>query len=226
MPTETPQTIPLESQPPTHEQYVDMDQQRTTAEAGMWVFLATEILFFGGLFTGYTAYHHLYTQAFNLAARKTDLLLGSLNTAVLLTSSLTMALAVHAAKTGRRRELMGFLITTIILGCAFLAFKGWEYSDHIKDHLLPGPGFVFPEAVPLTNQAQVFFYLYFAMTGLHAIHMTAGVLLLSVILFFAWRGKFTPYYHTPVINSALYWHFVDLVWIFLFPMFYLFGGRG
>jgi cytochrome c oxidase subunit III len=206
------------------EQFADMEQQRETSSIGMWIFLATEVMFFGGMFTAFACYHHLYPEAFKSASRHTDFWMGSINTAVLLISSLFMALAVQASKTGDRRALVRFLVTTIGLGLVFLGLKGAEYAHHIHDHLLPGPSFRYENGSE-AGAAQLFFFLYFAMTGLHAIHMIGGIVLLVVLTVMARRGKFSPYYHTQVELGGLYWHFVDVIWIFLFPMFYLIGGR-
>jgi cytochrome c oxidase subunit 3 len=151
-----------------------------------------------------------------------DIALGTINTAVLIFSSLTMAMAVHSAATGRRRLLIGFLIATMTLGGAFLGIKAVEYTDHIQHHLFPGPGFRYPAGADARG-ASLFFSLYFAMTGLHALHMIIGLGILTTLLLMARRGRFTTSYSTPVEVSGLYWHFVDIVWIFLFPLLYLIG---
>jgi cytochrome c oxidase subunit 3 len=198
-----------------------MDQQREASSFGMWVFLVTEILFFGGLFTAYTVYRNNYAKAFAEASRHLDITLGTLNTAVLIVSSLTMALAVFSAATGRRKAIIIFLILTMVLGGVFLGVKAVEYSHKFHDHLVPGPAFRFPG--PDARQAEIFFSLYFTMTGLHALHMVIGIGILTVLLLQARKGRYTPEYHTPVEVSGLYWHFVDIVWIFLFPLLYLIG---
>jgi cytochrome c oxidase subunit 3 len=199
------------------EQFDDMPQQKEASTLGMWTFLATEILFFGGMFLGYLVYRHAYPHAFALASRHTIVLYGTINTAILLTSSLTMALAVHAAQKTEHQRLVRYLLVTIVLGCCFLGVKGLEYHDDLKEHLWPGAHF--KEGLP--PQAQIFWFLYWAMTGLHAIHVTAGVVLLSIIARLASRRRFSDYYHTPVEISGLYWHFVDIVWIYLYPLLYL-----
>ena len=196
-----------------------VEQQRDASSLGMWVFLVTEILFFGGFFLAYTVYRWQYATGFALASQKMDIVLGTVNTAVLICSSLTMAMAVHSAATGRRRPLRLFLVLTILLGAAFLVIKAVEYTEHAHHHLFPGPGFRFPG--PYAKPAEIFFSLYFGMTGLHAAHMIVGIGLLSTLLLQSKR--FTPEYHTPVEMSGLYWHFVDIVWIFLFPLLYLIG---
>ncbi len=204
-------------------QFEDAAQQRESSMLGMWVFLATEIMFFGGLFTAYAVYRTMHPAAFEVASRHLDIVLGSFNTSVLLTSSLTMALAVRCAQTGKRRNTVAFLIATMLLGIAFLCVKGLEYYQKYTDHLAPGASFSF--AGPHSREAEMFFYLYFAMTGLHAIHMIAGIGVVGVITILAARGRFTPTYYTPLEVTGLYWHFVDIIWIFLFPLLYLIGSR-
>jgi cytochrome c oxidase subunit III len=207
--------------PALQHQFDDLDQQTEAATLGMWVFLATEILFFGGLFTVYAVYRHAYPAAFAAASRELDITLGAINTVVLIGSSLTMALAVHAAQTGGRRLTSMFLIATIVLGGVFLGIKATEYAHKFAEHHVPGPAFQFsPEYF---RQAQVFFSLYFAMTGLHALHMVIGIGVLLVMVWLSWRGRFSSRYYTPVEVTGLYWHFVDIVWIFLFPLLYLIG---
>ncbi|HTL59025.1 MAG TPA: cytochrome c oxidase subunit 3 family protein [Candidatus Limnocylindrales bacterium] len=199
------------------EQFDDMPQQQEASTLGMWTFLATEILFFGGLFMSYIVYRYAYPHAFAEASQHTIVLYGTVNTAILLTSSLTMALAVHAAQEGRNTALFRYLLATIFFACCFLVVKGFEYSDDLEEHLWPGRHFR-PE---LPAQAQIFWFLYWAMTGLHALHVTVGVGVLSVIARMAWGQKFSAHYYNPVDISALYWHFVDIVWIWLYPLLYL-----
>ncbi len=197
----------------------DIGQQQEAASLGMWVFLATEIMFFGGLFVSYTVYRFLYPEAWAAGSHLTDLLLGSVNTVVLIGSSLTMALAVYYAQAGKRRTLIFFLVLTIVLGCAFLGIKGLEYYHKYADHHIPGYGFEFPGE--LAKQVSLFVLFYFFMTGMHAIHMIIGVGLLVVLIIRAWRRHFSPEYYSPVEVTGLYWHFVDIIWIFLFPLLYL-----
>jgi cytochrome c oxidase subunit 3 len=197
----------------------DLAQQREAASLGMWVFLATEVLFFGGLFATYMVYRIWYPATFGEASRSLDLTLGAVNTAVLITSSLTMALAVHAAAIGRRTALMLFIVATMALGTVFLGIKAVEYYQKFVEHHVPGAGFQFEGPDPI--HAQIFFSLYFAMTGLHALHMIIGLGIMAVMLGMAWWGSFTPEWYTPVEVSGLYWHFVDIIWIFLFPLLYL-----
>jgi cytochrome c oxidase subunit 3 len=188
----------------------------------MWVFIAQEILFFGGLFMMYTVYRGVYPQAFAEASHHLDWKLGTFNTAVLIGSSLTMALAVHAAAVGRRKATVMYLLLTIALGAVFLGIKVVEYADKFEHHLVPGPHFQFPG--PNAHGAEIFYSLYFAMTGLHALHMVIGIPIIAVIAWLAGRGRFSPAYYSPVEITGLYWHFVDIVWIFLFPLLYLIHG--
>ena len=194
-----------------------MPQQREAATLGMWAFLATEVLFFGGMFMSYITYRIAYPQAFAEASRHTIVLFGTVNTAILLTSSLTMALAVAAARENKREQSLKFLQTTVVLGVAFLVLKGFEYHADLSERLWPGPHF----RQDLPPQAQIFWFLYWVMTGVHALHVTAGLVLLSVIAWMTSRNKFSDAYYTPVEISGLYWHFVDVVWIYLYPLLYL-----
>ena len=203
--------------------FESLDQQKEAATLGMWVFLVTEVLFFGGLFAGYAIYRSWYPEAFAAASHELDIVLGSVNTVVLITSSLTMALAVHAAQTGERRLVLWLLLATMALGATFLGIKGVEYYHKFAEHHVPGPAFSFePEHF---SHAQIFFSLYFVMTGLHALHMIIGLGIMTVIGIMAWRRQFDSEYYTPVEVAGLYWHFVDIVWIFLFPLLYLIGGH-
>ncbi len=195
-------------------------QQREASNLGMWVFLVTEIMFFGGLILAYVIYRSTYHAAFVAASNTLDVTLGSINTGVLIGSSLTMALAVHAAQTSKRKALLFFLVLTIILGSIFLGIKVVEYADKFKHHHVPGVNFHFTEVTD-PEHAQIFFSLYFCMTGLHALHMIIGIGLLSWLVFNSWRGLYSAEYYSPVENCGLYWHFVDIVWIFLFPFLYL-----
>jgi cytochrome c oxidase subunit III len=199
----------------------DVEQQHQASWLGMWVFLATEVMFFGGMFACYFAYRHWYLQAFAAASNHLDVLLGGINTAVLICSSFTMALAVHSAETSRRKPLIRFLTLTIILGLVFLGIKFYEYHTKFEEYLVPGSSFRFEAA--LARPAEIFFSLYFAMTGMHAVHMIIGIGLLTALIVKARRGRFSAFYHTPVELTGLYWHFVDIVWIFLFPLLYLLG---
>jgi cytochrome c oxidase subunit 3 len=220
------------SHPALQHHFENMEQQREAGTLGMWVFLVTEIMFFGGMFFAYTLYRTEYPMAFASASNHLSLPLGTINTGVLILSSFTMALAVYSAQTGKRRNLILCLVLTLLLGLTFLGIKAVEYYEKYVDHLIPGrlfPGNPFdPGKVHLlpgasAKNVEMFYWIYFAMTGMHAVHMIIGVGLLSVILYFAWRGRYGPEYHNPVEISGLYWHFVDIIWIFLFPLLYLLG---
>jgi cytochrome c oxidase subunit III len=202
-------------------QFDDLEQQHEASWIGMWVFLATEVMFFGGMFTGYTLNRSAYPTAFADASNHLDIWLGTINTAVLICSSLTMALAVRAAQLGQRKPVIIFLILTIVLGMAFLGVKFTEYYAKAAEHVVPGRSFTYEG--PLAAPAEIFFSLYFAMTGMHALHMIVGIGLLTTLAVKAARGGFSATYNTPVELVGLYWHFVDIVWIFLFPLLYLVG---
>lgn len=200
-------------------QFRDLSQQRETAEFGMWVFLMTELLLFGGLFTAYAAFRYYYPAIFADASHGLNAVVGMINTAILIVSSLGMAIAVRAAKNNQRKKLLFALLSAIVLGTIFMVIKGFEYYDHYQQREFPGLAFDY--SVPNALTKQTFFFLYFAMTGLHAVHLTVGIILVSVILVQAYRRRYTPSYYSPVENAGLYWHFVDIVWIFLYPLFYL-----
>ena len=204
-------------------QFETLDQQRETASLGMWVFLVTEVLFFGGMFMTYTLNRSTYPEVFGEASRSINLTLGAVNTVVLIGSSLTMAMSVWAAQVGKKQLVTFFLIATLVLGSVFLGIKGVEYHEKFVEHHVPGLNFNFePGADAATNaHAQLFFSLYFAMTGLHALHMIIGAGLLIWLIKESFKGRFTPEWSTPVDLVGLYWHFVDIVWIFLFPLLYL-----
>ncbi|MFZ0591731.1 MAG: cytochrome c oxidase subunit 3 family protein [Bryobacteraceae bacterium] len=203
------------------EQFVTPAQQRETANIGMWLFLASEIMMFGGLFTAYTVYRMNHPQAFDAGSADMNILLGSINTAILLTSSLMLAFAEHSAQAGSRRLLALFLIATMVIGLVFLGIKFTEYYQHFQEH--KAPGFWFEDSSPYASGIQMFFVFYFIMTGLHAVHMIVGLGILSVLLFRTFLGTFTAEYHTPILFGGLYWHFVDIIWIFLYAIFYLPG---
>jgi cytochrome c oxidase subunit 3 len=206
------------------EQFVDLEQQHEASSLGMWIFLASEVMFFGGLFTGYAIYRNLYLPGFMIGSRHLNVAIGAINTAVLISSSLTMALAIRAAQLGRRKALLLFLLSTILLGLAFVGIKIWyEWRHDYLEHLVPGFGFEFPG--PNGRSVELFFVFYFFMTGFHALHMVVGVGVLTVLLVLAGKGKYSPERYNPVEAAGLYWHFVDVVWIFLFPLLYLIGGR-
>jgi cytochrome c oxidase subunit 3 len=205
-------------QPRPH--FDDLSQQHDAAELGMWVFLATEVLLFGGLFCGYTIYRVLYPEAFAFASEHLYRWIGGTNTAVLLISSLTMALAVRAAKLLDRRGTLLFLSVTTLLGLTFLIVKAIEYTLDWRDRIVPGPYFDAHDA-PDPGHAELFMVFYFIMTGLHTLHMIAGVLIMSTLTVRAAVTHRQAALATTVEISGLYWHFVDLVWIFLLPLLYL-----
>ncbi len=200
-------------------QFDDAQQQFEASMLGMWAFLVTEIMFFGGLFAAFFVYVTAYAAGFAEGSRHLDILLGTVNTAVLLGSSLTMVLAVRSAQTGSQGGQIGFLALTMLLGMVFLGIKGFEYTHKFAEGLVPGR--YFSLSGPHAPSVQLFFSFYFAMTGMHALHMVVGEGILAVLLVQAWRGRYTREYFTPVEISGLYWHFVDIVWIFLFPLLYL-----
>jgi cytochrome c oxidase subunit III len=206
---------------PVAHHFDDAEQQHEAGQLGMWLFLVTEIMFFGGMFTAYVVYRLSFPETFAHASHHLDVRLGTTNTAVLIASSLTMALGVRAAQLGRRRGTLAWLGMTAALGTTFLAIKSYEYAHKFAEGHVPGPHFTWTG--PDAPQAQLFFGLYFAMTGVHALHMVIGLGLLAWLLRDARRGRFGPTYHTPVELLGLYWHFVDIVWIFLFPLLYLIG---
>ncbi len=206
------------------EQFDDLEQQKSTCQMGMWVFLGTEIMLFGGLFLAFTATRYAFPLAFELGSRHTDFWLGTLNTAVLLVSSLTMALAVSASERGKRKQLLRLLLLTMLLGIAFMGIKGYEYYGDWQKGEIPGTAFHWTEAEP--QHARLFFLFYFFMTGLHAIHLTLGIGIVGVVAFLSWRRGYNAAYHTPVEITGLYWHLVDIVWVFLYPLLYLNGRHG
>jgi len=200
-------------------QFDDALQQRDATSLGFWIFLSTEVMFFGGLFAAYVLYRNAYTSAFAEASRHLDIRWGTVNTGVLLLSSLCMALAVQSAQLGKQLRLLAYLAATFSLGCVFLAIKFMEYGEKFHEHLVPGFDFALPG--PNATHAQLFFILYFIMTGVHALHMVVGLCLILVLMGMALADSFSPEYHTPVETIGLYWHFVDIVWVFLFPLLYL-----
>lgn len=214
-------------------QFDDSAQQHEASFFGMWIFLATEVMFFGGLFTGYTVFRNLDPQAFAAGSHLLDWRFGAANTAVLIGSSLTMALAVHAAQTGQRRQLIFFLLCTMALGLVFLGIKlRFEWAHDWNEHVVPGlrwapAGEVLRRLLefhaPLP-EVQLFMYFYFVMTGVHALHMVVGEGMMAVLVLMAWRGSLGAHRPNPAEMAGLYWHFVDIVWIFLFPLLYLMGG--
>ena len=214
-------------------QFDDLDQQRDASTLGMWAFLATEVMFFGGLFAAFTVYRMTYPEQFAEASHHMNRFIGTINTGVLLISSFTVALAVAAAEAGKSRRAGQFLIATIVLALIFLGFKAYEYYHEYVHHLVPFPGFDFHYNDPNPAEGEhvrtpayapavrIYLTIYFIMTGIHATHMVIGIGVFSVVAFQAWRNRYNAEYYNPIEVSGLYWHFVDIVWIFLFPLLYL-----
>lgn len=206
------------------EQFDTEEQQKDASTLGMWVFLITEIMFFGGMFLAYTIYRTTFPNIFGLASASLNLPIGATNTCVLLLSSFTMVMAVRAAQLGQKRMIILFLIVTMLFGFAFLGIKAYEWNEKFVEHHVPAQASFHLDGVTGPDQqghAKLFFSLYFAMTGLHALHMVVGVCILSFIIWKTATGTYSTKYYTPVDIAGLYWHFVDIVWIFLFPLFYL-----
>ena len=215
--------------PPHHpalaHHFEDLEQQKEASSFGMWLFLVTEIMFFGGLFCAYLIYRRANFAAFAEASATLDIGLGAFNTAVLIASSLTMAMAVWSAQMSKKKLLVFFLLATFVLGGVFLGVKVVEYSHKFHEHHVPGRHFTWDDPATAPG-AQMFFSLYFAMTGLHASHMVVGMALILFLLVPAARGRFSRDWYNPIECFGLYWHFVDIVWIFLFPLLYLIGRHG
>ncbi len=201
--------------------FENLDQQFEASTLGMWAFLVQEILFFGGLFAGYIVYRNWYPEAFHLGSEHLDVFLGTVNTAVLICSSLTMAMAVHWAQKGDKNKIITFLVLTFILGAVFLGIKAVEYSHKFHAGLLPGDGFIWHGEHG--DQVRIFYSFYFVMTGMHALHMIIGAGILIHLIVQAGKDRYDANYFTPVELFGLYWHFVDIIWIFLFPLLYLLG---
>jgi len=241
-----------QDRPELRHHFADEEQQRNAASLGMWWFLGTEIMFFGGMFCAYLIYRIKYFPEFAAASRSLDLKVGTLNTAVLICSSLTVAQAVRAAQMGKRMLQVKLLLATLFFGLVFLGVKAYEWDNKYKEHHIPTFDFnakdlmrdnqklfgldklqndpskaeeLQKKEADIQQRSQIFFSLYFALTGMHAIHMIVGVGIFSVITWMAWKGRFTPEYHTPLEIAGLYWHFVDIVWIYLFPLLYLIDRR-
>jgi cytochrome c oxidase subunit 3 len=198
----------------------DIETQNHASRLGMWLFLGTEVLLFAGLFLGYSVYRHLYHETFRFASHTLNLTLGTINTVVLISSSLTVALAHHAVAKGKNRLALGLLAFTIVCALAFLVIKGFEYNHKFEEGALPGKWFHFEEMAGMPG-ANMFFTVYFLATGLHAFHVIVGMGILIWVAKRLARGDFSPDYNLPVELGGLYWHLVDLVWIFLFPLLYL-----
>jgi len=225
---------------PQHRHHFETpEQQREAGSFGMWLFLLTEIMFFGGMFFAYLLYRNWYYDAFVPASNQLSVPLGTMNTIILISSGFFMALAVWASEVRNKKLLVIFLWLTTVFGLAFLGVKAVEYHEKWEKHHIPGASFDISEFVnppidkatgkpsetplrpDMAEKTQVFFFLYFAMTGMHALHMIIGIGLLFWLIWRAQRGDFTAGYVAPIENFGLYWHFVDIVWLFLFPLLYL-----
>lgn len=219
----TTESVPERPFPLAHH-FADPDQQLQSAKLGMWLFLATEVLLFGGLFCAYALYRALHPEVFQDAQYFLDVRLGGLNTIVLLFSSLTVALAIRSAQVNNQGMIKAYLIITIVCAGIFLVVKYFEYSHKFHMGLLPGEHFLAAgDHVKNPDQLHIFFGIYFLMTGLHGIHVVIGMIVLTWVLLRAQKGEFGPHYYTPIELGGLYWHLVDLIWIFLFPLLYLIG---
>lgn len=218
--------------------FVSMEQQKEAGTIGMWIFLLTEIMFFGGLFLAYTLFRWRYPEGFEYGSHLLSVTLGGFNTIVLIVSSLTMAMAVYYSQLGQKKKLVFFLFVTLVLGMTFLVVKYFEYKEKFEAHIFPAasmynpstdvnhhgiPDTITANGNPLKQEVQVFLWIYFLMTGLHAFHMIIGGGLLLTLIYLARKGTFTTEYNSPIEIGGLYWHFVDIVWIFLFPLLYLTG---
>lgn len=219
--------------PALHHQYEDIGQQNESYLIGMWTFLVTEVMFFGALFFTYSLERWNYQYDFWVAHEHCDVTLGATNTTILLFSSFTMVLAVQAAQLKKREHVIGYLLATVACACGFLIIKSFEYTSKFMDRLYPGINFttspeVFHNAPNVNmNHAQMFYGLYFAMTGLHGVHVLVGIgVLLALVRLWVIRAKSVTLDFIPTELCGLYWHFVDLVWIFLFPLFYLMPKPG
>ena len=206
-------------EPQLGEQFGSFPQQNHALRFGMWVFLASEVLLFAALFALYGGYRAMYGRDFEEAIKHNTLAYGTLNMYVLLTSSFTAALAVWAARRGRPRLVIGLLLSTMVLGLVFIVIKLFEYAAHFREQALPGPFYHMLE-LP-TYGANRFFTLYWVMTGIHALHVTGGVFLLAWLSWRAWNHFYTPEHHVTLEMGTLYWHLVDVIWIFLWPLLYL-----
>lgn len=201
------------------EQFEDHEKQANAARFGMWIFLGSESLLFAGLFALYGAYRALYPADFVRAAGHNNIVIGTANTAILITSSLTVALGVHAARSGRLRRTALLYGVSILFGLMFFGLKATEYAEHFRQGIFPGSAYHFAELSSFG--ARTFFTIYFLTTGLHALHVVAGLILLGWVAFGCLRGVYSAEHHTPVVLGGLYWHLVDVIWIFLWPLLYL-----
>lgn len=201
--------------------FSDMAQQKDAAKLGMWFFLLTEVLTFGGLFCAYAVYRAWYPEMFSNAHKELNVIMGTINTVVLITSSLTMALAIRSMQLDRKNQTMWYLLFTFLLAGTFMAIKYFEYTHKIHVGQLPGRFYTF-EGIEGANP-HIFFSIYFMMTGLHGIHVLGGMALIAWLMYKTKKDTFSSGYYTPIEMTGLFWHLVDLIWIFLFPLFYLIG---
>ena len=199
--------------------FSSLERQVDASRLGMWLFLCTEVLLFAGLFTGYAVYRYSFPVAFAASSRTSEIWAGTLNTVVLITSSLTVALAIHFVRAGHQRAAVVCLLITLAFALVFLGVKAIEYTAHFHEHQLPGRYYRF-EGVRLPG-AEMYWAVYFLMTGLHGLHVLIGMSVLGVIAWRTARGHYTPHYYLGIELAGLYWHLVDLIWIFLFPLLYL-----
>ena len=200
--------------------FQDLEVQSQAARLGMWLFLSTEILLFGGLFVGYALFRAVYPEGFHAASHHLSAELGLVDTFILITSSFTMAMAIYFVQQGKKNVAVALLLVTIAFGFGFLLVHGYEYYEDITAGALPGKFFRVEELAD-KHGASMFFTLYFLMTGLHSLHVLIGAALLSVLTYFTWRGDYSARYMNPLENGGLYWHLIDLIWIFLYPLLYL-----
>jgi cytochrome c oxidase subunit III len=202
--------------------YNSAEHQYLTAKFGTWLFLCTEILMFGGLFVGYTIYHHEYPELFKAGSKFLDWRLGSINTVVLLISSFTMAMGIYYAQLNQKKKSLINLYITVLCGAIFMLIKYLEYSHKIHEGLLPGKLFHY-DGPGVVENLPMYFSFYFCMTGLHGTHVLAGMFLIIWCIKRTHKGEFGPHYYTPIECVGLFWHLVDLIWIYLFPLLYLVG---
>lgn len=206
-----------------YEHFSDIEQQRETSTAGIWVFIGSEIMFFGAVILAFSVYRFNYAQAFSEGAQELNVALGAINTAILFTSGLSMLLASATNKMGAKFLTILFLLVTGALGAVFLVIKGIEYHEDWTEGLFPGGGFQWSGAN--SPQVQLFFLLYFIMTGFHALHLLVGIGLILTVAWLVLRGWIHEEHFMPLEVAGIYWHFVDMVWIFLFTLLYLLGGK-
>jgi cytochrome c oxidase subunit 3 len=215
-------------------QFEDADQQELAATLAMWLFLATEVLLIGPVFIAYLVYRYRWPEAFARGSSELHYWIGFANTGIIMTTSFTMTLGLHAAKLGHNRRVIAFLSATVLLGLCFLAMKGTDYFLEAQDGLVPGINFqtISPEEKglppaqqhPRPAQQRLFMLFFFILTAIHALHMTVAICILLVLIVMTWRGHFSAAYHTPIENAGLYWHFVDCIWIMIFTSMYLLRG--